>query len=45
MTKNQFVLNVVFFIPLALVNFLFYGINGVVELVGELNRYSKKYLG
>lgn len=43
MTKNQFILNVIFFIPLVLINFLFYGINGVIRLVKELNRYSKKY--
>lgn len=43
MTKNQFILNVIFFIPLVLINFLFYGIDGVIELVEYLNRYSKKY--
>lgn len=43
MTKNQFILNVIFFIPLALINFLFYGIDGIIRLVADLNRYSKKY--
>ena len=43
MTKNQFILNVIFFIPFALINFLFYGIDGVIRLVKLLNEYSKKY--
>ena len=43
MTKTQFVGNVILFIPLLVINFFAYGIDGCVRLVNEMNRYAKKY--
>lgn len=43
MTKTQFVINVVLFIPLLVLNFFAYGIDGCVRFVNEMNKYAKKY--
>lgn len=45
MTKNQFITNVIFFIPLLILNFFSYGIQGDIELVLTLKKYAKKYWG
>ena len=44
MTKKQFYLNIILFIPLMVINFFAYGITGCIDLVKMLNEYSKKYL-
>lgn len=44
MTKKQFVLNIIFFLPLLILNFFAYGIEGDIRLVEMLQKYSKKYL-
>ena len=44
MTKNQFIANVILFIPLLVLNFFAYGVDGCVRFFNEMNRYSKKYL-
>lgn len=43
MTKAQFISNVILFIPLLVLNFFAYGIDGCVRLINEMNRYAKKY--
>ena len=43
MTKTQFAINVILFIPLLVLNFFAYGIDGCVRLINEMNRYAKKY--
>lgn len=44
MTKKQFVLNIIFFLPLLILNFFAYGIEGDIRLIKMLQKYSKKYL-
>jgi len=44
MSKTQFICNVIFFIPLLVLNFFAYGVDGCARLFDEINRYSKKYL-
>jgi len=44
MTKKQFILNIVFFLPLLILNFFAYGIEGDIRLIKMLQKYSKKYL-
>ena len=44
MTKEQFYLNIILFIPFMVINFFAYGITGCIDFVKMLNEYSKKYL-
>jgi len=44
MTKKQFILNIIFFLPLLILNFFAYGIEGDIRLIKMLQKYSKKYL-
>ena len=44
MTKMQFIGNIILFIPLFILNFFAYGIEGDVRMVQEMQRYAKKYL-
>ena len=44
MTKNQFILNIILFIPLTILNFFVYGIDGNIRLIKELKYYYKNYL-
>lgn len=44
MTKAQFAANIVLFIPLFILNFFAYGIDGCGRMIQEMNKYSKKYL-
>ena len=44
MTKAQFVVNVVLFLPLLVLDFFAYGIDGCARFVNEMNRYTKKYI-
>jgi len=43
MTKSQFIENVILFIPLFILNFFIYGIDGCKRFVEEMNKYAKKY--
>ncbi len=43
MTKNQFIVNVILFIPLFVLNFFAYGIDGCERLIKEMNKYARKY--
>lgn len=44
MTKTQYILNLIFVLPLIILNFLVYGIDGVIQFVQDITKYSKKYL-
>ena len=44
MTKTQYIINLVCFLPLAVINFFMYGMDGVIQLTKEIKKYSKKYL-
>ena len=44
MTKAQFIANIILFIPLFVLNFFAYGVDGCVRMCEEMHRYSKKYL-
>ena len=44
MTKTQVILNIIFFIPLLVINFFIYGIDGDIRLIKELKKYFKKPL-
>ena len=39
MTRKQFALNIIFFIPLMIANFFAYGVNGCIEFVRLLHEY------
>ena len=43
MTKTQYIANLVLFLPLTIVNFFMYGADGVIRLIKEIKKYSKKY--
>lgn len=43
MTKKQFIGNCVLFLPLFIINFFVYGLDGSVRFVRELNEYREKY--
>lgn len=43
MTKTQFILNIIFFIPLLLLNFFLHGIDGCVELCEVIKEYGANY--
>lgn len=38
MTKVHFILNIIFFLPLLVVNFLVYGIDGCIRFVKEIKQ-------
>ena len=44
MTKNQFIGNIILFVPLLVLNFFAYGIEGCVRMIEEMKKYGKKYL-
>ena len=44
MTKAQFIGNAILFVPLLVLNFFAYGIDGCMQLCKEMNRYGRKYL-
>ena len=44
MTKTQYIANIIFFLPLAIINFFAYGADGMVRFTKEIKKYSKKYL-
>jgi len=43
MTKMQYYLNILFFLPLIIINFVFYGLDGVINLFKEMKKFSKIY--
>lgn len=43
MTKKQFIGNCMLFLPLLIINFFVYGLDGSIRFVQELNEYRKKY--
>ena len=43
MTKKQFIGNCVLFLPLLIINFFAYGLDGSIRFVQDLNKYRKKY--
>lgn len=44
MTKVQYITNIIFFLPLVILNFFVYGADGVIQFTKEIKKYSKKYL-
>lgn len=44
MTKAQFIGNAILFIPLLVLNFFAYGVDGCARMCKEMHRYAKKYL-
>lgn len=44
MTKKQFYLNIIMFVPFIIINFFLYGITGCIDFIKLLKKYSKKYL-
>ena len=44
MTKTQFVGNIILFVPLFILNFFAYGVDGCVRMIQEMRKYAKKYL-
>ena len=38
MTKTQIILNIIFFIPLMVINFFAYGIDGCIDFVKDLKK-------
>jgi hypothetical protein len=44
MTKAQFIGNAILFVPLLVLNFFAYGVDGCVRLCKEMHEYAKKYL-
>lgn len=41
MTKAQYIANIILFVPLTALNFLMYGVDGVIQFVEEIKKYSK----
>ena len=41
MTKNQFILNIIFFIPFMIINFFLYGIEGCANFIKFLKKNKK----
>lgn len=41
MTKNQFILNIIFFIPFVIINFFLYGIEGCADFIKFLKENKK----
>ena len=44
MTKIQYTINLILFLPLTVINFFIYGADGVIRFTKEIKKYSKKYL-
>ena len=44
MTKTQYVINIILFLPLAIINFFIYGADGVIQFTKEIKKYSKNLL-
>lgn len=44
MTKTQYIINLILFVPLIIANFFMYGVDGVIQFTKEIKKYSKKYL-
>lgn len=44
MNKTQFILNIIFYPFLLICNFLIYGMQGCIDFVKEVHKYSKKFL-
>lgn len=44
MTKTQYLANLILFLPLMIANFFIYGVDGVIQFIKEIKKYSKKYL-
>jgi hypothetical protein len=44
MTKTQFIANTILFVPLLVLNFFAYGVNGCVELCKDMHKNAKEYL-
>ena len=42
MTKKQFIANLVLCVPLLVINFFVYGINGCVDFINDMKTYSKE---
>lgn len=42
MTKAQITLNIIFFVPLMVINFFVYGIDGCIDFVKDLKKYLIK---
>lgn len=45
MSKLQFINNIIFFIPLLILNFFIYGFDGCILFIKEMRKYQNKYLG
>ena len=45
MSKLQFIGNIIFFIPLLMLNFFIYGFNGCILFIKEMKKYLNEYLG
>lgn len=43
MTKIQYIINLVCFLPLAVINFFMYGVDGVIQFTKEIKKYSKTH--
>ena len=43
MTKLQLTANIIFFIPLLIINLLVYGIQGDIDLVRDIHKNLKKF--
>lgn len=43
MTKKQFIGNCILFLPLLILNFFTYGLDGSIRFLQEMNKYYKKY--
>lgn len=44
MTKTQLFLNIIFLVPLMVINFFVYGFAGCADLIKDIIKYSKKFL-
>ena len=42
MTKKELTLNIIFFIPLSILNFLFYGFDGNIRFIKEIKKALDK---
>ena len=45
MTKKELTLNIIFFIPLSILNFLFYGLDGNIRFVKEIKKHLTNKAG
>lgn len=44
MTKTQYIINIVLFLPLIIINFFMYGADGVIQFIKKIKEYSKRFL-